>query len=200
MKQSTLVFWLVAVGLALPVSAENRESLSSEEAHLQALAVQYTQRYRDGAYAQAIPIATQALGLAEHIFGADHERVAQVLNDLGRLYDARHDLEQAARMHERALAIRERAVDAESPGVVQSLNNLAKVDMALGRYAKAQGLYQRSLAIAERHVPSDSPSLLSVLEPYAAALRGAEQLEAATVIEARIQKIRAGKSAGAKPK
>ena len=200
MKQSTLVFWLVMVGLALPVSAENRESPSSEETRLQALTTQYTQRYRDGAFTEAIPIATQALGLAESLFGPDHERVAQVLNDLGRLYDSQHDLEQAARMHERALAIRERAVDVESPAVIQSLNNLAKVDMALGRYAQAQGLYKRSLAIAERHMPSDSPSLLSVLEPYAAALRGAEQLEAATVVEARIQQIRVGKSGDAKPK
>ena len=156
--------------------------------------MQYTRHYRAGAYAKAIPIAEQALSLAEQRFGPDHEQTAQVLNDLGRLYQSQHDMEQAARMHERALAIRERLFKADGPAVSQSLSNLAKVYLAQGRYAEAQTLCERALAIAERHVPSNSPSLIAVLESYAAALRGVEKIEAATVIEARIQKIRAGQT------
>ena len=200
MKKRVLIFLLLAAGLALPAYAEHQPSLSSEERRLQELTVQYTQRYRAGAYAEAIPIATQALDLAEKVFGPDHERVAQVLNDLGRLYQSQHNLEQAARLHERALAIRERLFKADGPAVAQSLNNLAKVYVAQGRHAQAQALCERALAITERHVPSDSPSLLSVLEPYAAALRGGENLEAATAIEARIQQIRGGQSGDVKAK
>ena len=200
MKKPVLVFWLLAAGLSVPAYAEQRASLASEDARLQELTAQYTQHYQAGAYAEAIPLATQALSLAEAVFGADHERVAQVLNDLGRLYQSQYDMERAARMHERALAIRERLFHADGPAVAQSLTNLAKVYLAQGRYAEAQTRCKQSLVIAERYLPADSPALIAVLEPYAAALRGGEQLEAATVIEARIQQIRAGRPGDAGPK
>ena len=200
MNTPATVWWLLAAFVSCPVYAENRASLSSEDARLTELTVQYTQHYQAGACAKAIPIATQALDVAEKAFGPDHERVAQVLNDLGRLYQSQHEMDRAARMHERALTIRERLFNADGPEVAQSLTNLATVYLAQGRYAQAQALCERSLAIAERHIPANSPSLIAVLESYAAALRGAEKIDAATVIEARIQQIRAGPSGGAKPK
>ena len=182
---------LLAAALAVPACAgESLTAPAADEARLNELTAEYTQSYQAGAYAEAISVAKQALALAEQAFGSEHGQVAQVLNDLGRLYQSQHDLEQAGRMHEQALRIREKFFNAEGPAVVQSLTNLAAVYAAQGRYAEAQPLYERSLSIAERNVPQDSPSLLSVLEPYAAALRNGGKLEAAAVIEARIQKIR----------
>ena len=200
MNTPATVSWLLAALVSCPVYAEDRASLSSEDARLTELTGQYTRHYRAGAYAKAIPIAEQALSRADAVFGPEHERVAQVLNDLGQLYQSQHEIDRAARMHERALAIRERLFKADGPAVAQSLTNLAKAYLAQGRYAQAQALCERSLAIAERHVPSNSLSLIPMLESYAAALRGAEKIDAATVIESRIRQIRTGPSGNTNPK
>jgi tetratricopeptide (TPR) repeat protein len=156
-------------------------------------------RYRAGELTEAIPIAEQALAVAEEAFGPNDARVAQVLNDLGHLYLSQQDPAHAEGLHERALKIREQTFSGDGPAVVQSLNNLAKVYVAQERYAQAQPLFERAIAITERHVPPMSPSLIAVLEPYASALRRDGKLEAAEVIEARITTLRARPSGDSKP-
>ena len=182
---------LVAAGVALPAWAEEAGAPAVGEARVNELTVEYTMRYQFGGPAQAIPVAEQALAAAEAAFGPDHERVAQVLNDLGHLYQQpQGDLERAEHLHERALEIRERLFGGDGAEVVQSLNNLAKVHVAQGRYAQAQARSEQALAVAERHVSPTDPFLIGVLEPYAAALRGGGKLEAAEAVEARIEAIR----------
>ena len=184
---------LLAMGLALPVRAEEAAT-PPPEAKLNDLTVGYTMAYQLGSAEQAILVAEQALAVAEEAFGPDDERVAQVLNDLGRLHQVQKELEPAEQLHERALKIRERLFNGDGPAVVQSLNNLAKTHAAQGHYPQAQALFERSLTIAQRRVSSDDPFLLSMLEPYAAALRGGGKLEAAKTVEARVTEIRAAQA------
>ena len=188
---------LAAVGMLVgPVLAEEQAAPvpAVDDTRLNELTAQYTLLYQTRAYAQAIPVTEQALAEAETVFGPDHERVAQVLNDLGRLHELRGELEPAARAHERALRIRDRVFNANGPEVAQSLNSLARVYVAQGRRAEAKPLYERSLVITDRHVPPESPMLLFVLEPYAALLRYVGELDAAMRLEDRIQAIRAAQA------
>lgn len=194
------VFLTLALGLVLPAYAEE-QATPSPEAKLNELIVEYTMRYQLGSAQQAIPVAEQALAVAEQAFGPDHERVAQVLNDLGHLHQIQGELEQAGQLHERALKIRERLFNGDGAEIVQSLANLAKVYVARKRYANAQPLLERALAIAERHVQPTDPFLIGILESYAAALRGRRNTNAAAAVEARIRDIRAAqpKKPGASP-
>ena len=192
---SAVVSLMAAAGpLAAPVTAEEPAAPAADETRFNELTAQYTLLYQTGAHAQAIPVAEQALAEAETVFGPDDERVAQVLNDLGRFHELLGELEPAARAHERALRSRDRVFSGNGPAVAQSLNNLARVYVAQGRRAEAKPLYERSLAITERHVPPESPMLLFVLEPYAALLRDVGELDAATRLEARIQVIHSGQA------
>ena len=185
--------WLVLLllgALGPPVYGEEAAEVSAE-ARLNDLTAEYTMRYQFGPTEKAIPVAEQALAVAEEAYGPDHEQVAQVLNDLGHLCLLQKDAARAEGLHGRALRIRERVFNNDGPAVVQSINNLAKVYMAQGRYAEAQTFFERSLAITERHVPPTSPALIAALEPYAAALRHNGKADAAEAIEVRIRAIRA---------
>lgn len=183
---------MALAALALPAYAEEAAAPAAGEARVDELTAEYTMRYQFEGPAKAIPVAEQALAAAEAAFGPGHERVAQVLNDLGHLWQQPPgDLERAARLHARALEIRERVFGGDGVEVVQSLNNLAKVYVAQARYAKAQAVSERAIAIAERHVSPTDPFLIGVLGPYADALRGGGEPEAAEAVEARIKAIRA---------
>ena len=196
--RSALVVLSLMTAAGIPagsVSAEEQAAPApvapaSDETRLNELTAQYTLLYQVGAHEKAIPVAEQALVEAEAVFGPEDERVAQALNDLGRLHELQGELAPAARAHERALAIRDKAFNANGPAVAQSLNNLARIYAAQGQRAKAKPFYARSLEITERHVPPESQVLLIVLEPYAALLRADGELDAATQLEARIQAIR----------
>ena len=198
--RNRLIVLLIAMGLALPVYAEEAKEAAepTPEAKLNDLAVEYTLRYQFSGPAKAIPVAEQALAFAEQAFGPEHERVAQVLNDLGHLYQAQGDAAKALGFHERALKIREQLFAGDGPSVVQSLVNLAKAYAAQHRDADAQPLFKRALTIAERHVQPTDPFLLGILGPYADSLRRSGKREAAEAVEARIAGIKTTESGAEK--
>ena len=185
---------LAAAGFVVPCAAEEPSGAPAQDARLNDLTMEYTMRYQMGEQAEAILIAERALAEAEAVFGPGHERTAQVLNDLGHLYESQGKLDQAGHLHERALAIRDRVFNGNGPAVTQSLNNLARVYVEQDRSAEAKPLYERSLAITEQHVPPENPVLLHVLEPYAALLRDTGDPDAAARLEARIRAIHDAKT------
>ena len=191
---------LLAVGPSTLAHGEEPTAPVAEDARLNELTAEYTLLYQTGVHTKAIPVLERALAEAEATFGPGHERVAQALNDLGRLHELLNQMEPAARAHEQALRIRDQVFNGNGPAVVQSLNNLARVYVAQGRRAEAKPLYERSLAITEQHAPPESPAILYVLESYAALLREGGELNAAARIEDRIHAIRSaqGEPAAAK--
>ena len=100
--------------------------------------------YNAGRYADAIPLAQQALAIREKVLGRDHPDVALDLNNLAMLYDSQGRYADAEPLYQRSLAIREKALGRDHPDVAQSLNNLALLYYSQGRYADAKPLYQRS--------------------------------------------------------
>ena len=186
MKISSTALLLLLVGCALAGCGK----AATPEAKLMTLTTRYTALYRRDRYAEAIPVAERALATAQAAFGPDHEQVAQVLNDLGRLYELQQNqIGLAEESYARALAVRER-LHSKHAAIAQSMSNLARVYLAQRRYAEAESFYRRALAIIEPEIPPDHPVLLPMLDAYAKALRGNGNAGEADAVEARIARIR----------
>ena len=67
-----------------------------------------------GNYESAEPLLTRALTLREKAFGADHQLVAQSLNNLGLLFQRRAEYAKAESLFLRSLANREKAFGPQS--------------------------------------------------------------------------------------
>lgn len=112
-----------------------------------------------GRYSEALPLAVNAVALAERLHGPDHPNVGTALNNLGLLYRALERNAEAEPVYKRYLAIREKTLGPDHPNVATALNNLAVMYRAQGRYAEAESYYKRSLSIREKALGPDSPQV-----------------------------------------
>ncbi len=142
---------------------------------------QATQLYQQGRYAQAIPLAREALSIREQTLGPTHPHVATGLHNLAVLLQATGDLAGARPLQERALRIREQALGPTHPDVATSLNHLAMLLRDTGDYAGARPLYERALRIYEQTRGPTHPHVAQSLNNLAGLLKAT------------------GDSAGAKP-
>ena len=119
-------------------------------------------RWREGAYDEAERVFKQALAIAEGI-DKDGMEVAEVLHDLGVLYDTQGKPAQAESSLRRALAIGESVVGPDDPAVARSLNTLANVLWSQARYSEAEPLFLRSLAQKEKALGAWHPEVATTL-------------------------------------
>jgi len=127
----------------------------AQESRLKELDAQIDQLQKQGKNNEALPVAQEALRVAEATFGADHPNTATALYRLGVIDTALGKYAEAEPLYKRSLAIREKALGPDHPDVAQSLNNLAVVYWFQGNYADAELLYKRSLAIREKALGPD---------------------------------------------
>ena len=81
---------------------------------LTALNHQVETLYRAGKYAEAVPVATRALAVAEQQLGPDHAQVSVNLDNLAELYRVQGLYADAEPLYKRALAIRDKTVGART--------------------------------------------------------------------------------------
>jgi tetratricopeptide (TPR) repeat protein len=81
--------------------------------------------YGAGKFAEAVPLAQQALAIYEKTLGPHHPNVAAALNNLAELYRNQSRYAEAEPLYKRALAIWEKARGPDHPNVAAALNNLA---------------------------------------------------------------------------
>jgi tetratricopeptide (TPR) repeat protein len=146
-----------------------RTATGEEQALAQAsqLNQQAFELYQAGRYAEAIPLAEQALAIREVALGPEHPSTATSLNNLALLYYFQGRYGEAEPLYQQALAIYEEALGPEHPSTASSLNNLAGLYEAQGRYGEAEPLFQQALAIYEEALGPEHPSTASSLNNLA---------------------------------
>ena len=122
---------------------------------------------REGKTAEALPLANEALKLAETSFGPDDERVATTLNNLGHIYDDQGKYSEAEPFYLRSLRIREHLFGPDHAAVASVLNNLAELYFNQSRYVEAESLYLRALRIFENVFGSDDTFVSTALNNLA---------------------------------
>jgi serine/threonine protein kinase len=102
---------------------------------------------RMGLHDKAQPLLEQALALGRGVFGADHEKVAQSLNDLGVLQRQAGRLPESQALLEESLAMRRRLFGNVNKDVAVTLVELARVLKDRGHNPEAEPLIREALAV-----------------------------------------------------
>jgi tetratricopeptide (TPR) repeat protein len=139
----------------------------AQEARWKELDAQVDQLQKQGKNKEALPVAEEALHVAEATFGAERANTATAPNRLGTIYEDQGKYAEAEPLYKRSLAIREKALGPDHPDVARSLNSLANLYEDQGKYAEAEPLFKRSLAIREKALGSDHPDVANSLNDLA---------------------------------
>lgn len=104
----------------------------------------------DGKYDEALAKAEKALAILTKIYDAESAENADIIDEIGEIYDSKGEYPKAEEYYLRALKMYEKKFGAEHFFVASVLNNLGAVYRAMSLYDKAEAAYQRALAIDEK--------------------------------------------------
>jgi tetratricopeptide (TPR) repeat protein len=135
----------------------------AQEARLKALNAQAAQLQEQGKYAEAAPVAEQAVHVAEATFGPAHPITSAALSRLGTIYMDMGRYADAEGIFRRALNINEKALGPANAEVAADLANLGELYRRMGRYAEAEPLLLRSISIGEKLPNSENPAFATDL-------------------------------------
>jgi CHAT domain-containing protein/tetratricopeptide (TPR) repeat protein len=156
------------VAVALTTDAAIMAPAFAQQRDLAALTARISALFRAGKFAEAVPLAQQALAIARRSLRPDDPNLAALLNNLAALYEEQGRYADAEPLHKRSLAIKEKAFGANHPDVALSLNNLAVLYKTEGRYTDAEPLFKRSLVIREKVLGADHSDVALSLNNLAA--------------------------------
>jgi serine/threonine protein kinase len=105
---------------------------------------------RMGLHAKALPLLEQALAIGRRVFGSEHVRVAQGLNDLGVLQREMGNPAAAEPLLVESLRVRRRLLGNEAKDVAVTLVELARVLKDQGREAESEAPTREALAIRKK--------------------------------------------------
>jgi CHAT domain-containing protein/Tfp pilus assembly protein PilF len=135
----------------------------AQESRLQELNAQVGQLARQGKFADAVPLATEAVRVAEATYGPDSAKVAGQLNTLGLAYYYQGLCAQAEPLYQRAVRIAEKALGPDSPELASDLGNLAMNYSKEKKFAEAVPLLERTVSIYEKALGPDNPRVAMAL-------------------------------------
>jgi serine/threonine protein kinase/tetratricopeptide (TPR) repeat protein len=138
---------------------------------------------RHGVFLKAQQFLEQALASGRKVFGAEHVRVAQTLNDLGVLQTETGDYGAAERNLAEALEMRRRLLGPEHADVAITLVELGRVYQDLGFNQRAEPLLQESLAIRRKVLGDGHRETAVSLNAVASVLRLNGDLEGAESLQ-----------------
>lgn len=164
---------------------------ASQQERWQALFDDEYALYMQKKYDEALPLAQEALRLAESSFGPEHPNVVSSLYSLGALYHAQKKFADAEPYYRRALATTEKILGPDHSDVGRMLSSLGTVLMEQKKHAEAEPLYRRSLAIAEKTLRPDDVILAQRFMDLAEVLRRTNRMTEARQAYARAKEIRA---------
>ncbi len=137
----------LVIALATPTPIQALAQQPSRE--LQVLQDTVRDRYRAGAYPEALRFAEEALPLVVREYGAEHEQVSVHSHTLGLVSAAAGDFAKAERYYAQSLRISEKVYGQDSSGVAVALENLGGVYVKTGRHDAAEPMFQRALRIRQ---------------------------------------------------
>ena len=115
--------------------------------------------YYLGRMALAREFFQNAMEIYERIYGSEHSRIAQILNNLAMVYNNQIDHIKAWDCMYRAIEIDEKIYGAEHPSVARDLNNIGMLFKDMGDYPRALEKLKRSLQINEKIYGSEHPQI-----------------------------------------
>ena len=129
----------------LPAFGLTQTAQQSDRERAQQLNQQAIELYRQGRYAEAIPLVEQALAIQEKVLGAQHVDTIESLNNLAWLYNSVSRYGEAETLLQRLLALHRQLGNRAEEGTI--LNNIGEVYRQQGNYTQALDYYQQSLKI-----------------------------------------------------
>ncbi len=118
---------------------------------------QVIEYYQKKYYTKAIPVAKNALALAEKTYGAQSPEAVLSMNNLAMLYKKKKNYTEAEKLYLRALESSEKIVGRNHPDLSVPMNNLSMLYAHQGRYAEAQKFSNRAVSILETHYGRSHP-------------------------------------------
>jgi len=106
-----------------------------------------------GIYEKALAVA----GMSSRAASIEGQ-IAELVNNLGRVYYTRGDYRRSEAQYLKALAIREKR-GSQDPGVAEVLANVGGVYYSWGRYDDAVRVLERALTIQGKQLPPNHPSM-----------------------------------------
>ncbi|MGJ7917763.1 tetratricopeptide repeat protein [Massilia sp. LXY-6] len=114
-------------------------------------------------WAEAEPLAENALQLARALFAENDPRIADNLVNLAEVYKDTGRLDKAELLYQEALALRKRILRPDDPTIASTLNCLASLHLDHGRYLEAEQTYREVLQIFRQTLPAGHPRIASVI-------------------------------------
>jgi len=161
---------LVSLGLAWGAGPVGAEEPAAFHQRITAL-------LEAGRYAEALPLAQQAVERAEAVGGPRHPEVAASLHLLALAYEATGAYLKAETTFLRALEIERDTLGPKALQVATTLNNLGSLARAMGAYAKAEPFFTQALAIKEATLGPDHQDVATSLNNLAELYRAVGQYD-----------------------
>jgi CHAT domain-containing protein len=134
---------------ALPAQAQAELSASSKRD------VRIWQLYRQGRYADAVPLLKQSLETRRRHLGETDPEAVKTTSDLAIMLDQSAKLTEAEPLHRRALALYRQGRGEDHPDTASCCDRLALNLNAQGKYAEGEPLLRQALAIRRKVLGDD---------------------------------------------
>jgi len=108
-----------------------------------------------------------ALDICTRLFGEEHPKIADIINDLGLLLSEEGKLQEAMACYRKAFEIRQRYFEENSFEISESLNNIAACYLKQGNYADAEPLLVKVVAIRRAVLGEEHPKMVTSLNNLA---------------------------------
>ncbi|MEI7854016.1 MAG: tetratricopeptide repeat protein, partial [Planctomycetota bacterium] len=149
-----LLVFAEAKAYEIPLTAQQKADLERAIT----LNKQVINLFSQGKYAEATPLAIEALKIRRETLGDKHPSTATSINNLALLYKAQAQYAKAEPLYLEALKIRRETLGDKHPDTATSINNLALLYSDQAQYAKAEPLYLEALKIKRETLGDKHPS------------------------------------------
>jgi eukaryotic-like serine/threonine-protein kinase len=148
-----------------------RELAAEPEAQAEIFTVLGRLYRRYGVYDRAQHFLQQALASGQQVFGREHVRVAQTLNDLGALQSDKGDYDTALQTLEQALVIRRTLLGLEHEAVAVTLVEIGRIYQDQGFNQRAEPLLREALEIRLKVLGPEHGEVANSMTGLASVLR-----------------------------